>query len=118
MILLQTKSVSAYELMTLFQAHFQQTISPMSAYRILTFLESNHLVHKINITNTYIACAYIGYEHNHQFPQFLVCRQCQRVTELDNNAKNLANISLKAQQKGYQLSSPQIELSCVCNDCL
>lgn len=118
LLLSQAKAISVYELIDLFPQQFQEEISPMSTYRILEFLEGVHLVHKINIANKYIACAHIGEEHDHQLPQFLICTKCQRVNELENNVSNFAEVSLEAQKTGYQLSSPQIELSCICNTCL
>jgi Fur family zinc uptake transcriptional regulator len=118
LLLTQKKALSAYELIALFNEQTQSEISPMTVYRILAFHESVHLAHKINITNKYIACSHIGCGHSHELPQFLICERCQRVDELDNVSTNLTEISQQAEQIGYQLSSPQIELSCICNACL
>ncbi|WP_220347658.1 Fur family transcriptional regulator [Thalassotalea euphylliae] len=117
-VLLQAdKAVSAYELIELYSEHYQQTLAPMSAYRILDFLASVHLAHRLNIANKYVACAYIGCEHSHELPQFIVCQQCQRVDELSACSANLAALTDEIKQTGYQLNSPQIELTGTCQAC-
>lgn len=118
-LLLQAqKALSAYELLDLFEIHFKQPLAPMSIYRTLEFLESVHLAHKLNIANKYVACAHIGCEHSHTLSQFLFCQQCQRVDETSLHASMKAELTGKMKQTGYQLLSPQIELSCICNSCL
>ena len=90
----------------------------MSAYRILDFLASVHLAHRLNTANKYVACAYIGCEHSHDLPQFIVCQECQRVDELSACSSNLVALTDEIKQTGYQLSSPQIELMGVCQSCV
>ena len=118
-LLLQVdKAISAYELIDLFKSNFNRTLPPMSAYRILDFLESVNLGHKLNIANKYVACAHIGCDHSHELPQFLFCQQCQRVDELQGRNTSFTDLANSAEQTGYQLASPQIELNCICNSCL
>lgn len=117
-LLAQDRALSAYELIALFKRETQSDISPMTVYRILAFHDSLHLAHKINITNKYIACSHIGSEHSHDLPQFLICQECQQVNELESSSTNFAEISEQVEQVGYQLTSPQIELSCICSACL
>ncbi|REL27734.1 transcriptional repressor [Thalassotalea euphylliae] len=112
------KAISAYELIELYSEQHQRTLAPMSAYRILDFLESVHLAHRLNTANKYVACAYIGCEHSHELPQFIVCQECQRVDELSACSSNLMALTDEIKQTGYQLSSPQIELTGVCQACL
>ena len=38
----------------------------MSIYRILEFLESQQLVHKLKLTNRYVACVHITCNHEHE----------------------------------------------------
>ena len=112
------KAISAYELIELYQQEYDDTLSPMSAYRILEFLEQQHLAHKINIVNKFVACAHIGQSHCHQLPQFLFCQKCQSVSELPNDSSQLNDLARRIEQTGHQLTSPQIELTCICQDCL
>lgn len=112
------KAISAYELITLVDKKFNESLAPMSVYRILDFLEKNHLIHKLNIVNKYVACADITSEHQHDASQLLFCKQCQRVDEIKLNATKLTELNNEAKQSGYQLLSSHIELNCICNTCL
>jgi len=117
-ILLNSKAaISAYEVIEHFQKAFEESLAPMSAYRILKFLEQEHLVHRINISNKYVACAHIGKEHSHELPHFLFCEVCQRVEELNEKRQQNEQLRSLIEQTGYTLASSQIELSCICSAC-
>lgn len=118
-LLLQTeKAISAYELIDLYKKQYDEVLMPMTAYRTLEFLEGMHLSHRLNIANKYIGCAHIGCTSTHELPHFLICDKCLRVEELSyKSACNSSELVNKAKQNGYQLSSPQIELSGVCSKC-
>lgn len=119
LLLITDKALSAYELIGAFKTHFNEVLLPMTAYRTLEFLEEMQLAHRLNIANKYVACAHIGCKSSHDLPYFLICQECLRVDELNNNTdKNLSDLADKAAQTGYQLSSPQIELNGICNNCL
>lgn len=119
LLLLTDKAISAYELIELFEMHFDKILTPMTAYRSLDFLNEMHLAHRLNTANKYIACAHIGSDISHQLPHFLICQQCLRVDELTTQtSSSLNDINYRAQEFGYQLCSPQIELNCICNSCL
>jgi Fur family zinc uptake transcriptional regulator len=112
------KAISAYELITLVDVKFNESLAPMSVYRILDFLEKNHLIHKLNIANKYVACADITSEQHHEASQLLFCQKCQRVDEIKLNSTKLIELDNEAKQSGYQLLSSHIELNCICNTCL
>jgi Fur family zinc uptake transcriptional regulator len=119
LLLITDKALSAYELIEAFKTHFNEVLLPMTAYRTLEFLEGKQLAHRLNIANKYVACAHIGCTFSHKLPCFLICQKCLRVDELNNNTgNNLSDLTDKAKQTGYQLSSPQIELNGICNTCL
>ena len=79
------KALSAYELIDIFEACFGEKIPAMSVYRILEFLENEHLVHKLNLANKYVACSHITCDHAHGVPQFLICGSCNQVKEISIN---------------------------------
>ena len=82
-ILLQSKkALSAYELANVCEVEFNTSLPVMSIYRILQFLESQHLAHKLNIANKYVACAFITSDETHDHSQFLICQHCQKVKEI------------------------------------
>jgi Fur family zinc uptake transcriptional regulator len=112
------KAISAYELIELLEDKFKQSFAPMSIYRILIFLESCHLVHKLNMANKYVACADIINESPHEASQLLFCHQCLRVNEVKLDPIKLSELNSKANKYGYQLISSHIELDCICHNCL
>lgn len=117
--LLQSKrALSAYELIDFCKAEFGETMPAMSMYRILDFLKDEHLVHKLSLANKYVACAHITCDHDHDTPQFLICGQCQKVVEIGINKKIIAGLQKNVKSAGFHLISPQLEMNCVCDDCL
>ena len=116
-LLQSQKALSAYELMDYCREQLNADIPPMSVYRILDFLESENLVHKLQLANKYVACSHISCNHQHEVPQFLICRQCGRVKEIGIQKSLIDTLKNSVEQAGYQLQSPQLELECLCKDC-
>ena len=81
-LLLQSQApLSAYEVADAYNRSSETSMPTMSVYRILDFLESELLVHKLSSTNKYVACSHIACDHAHEVPQFLICGKCQSVKE-------------------------------------
>lgn len=108
---------SAYEIADAYAQQWGQSMPANSVYRILDFLASENLVHKLSSSNKYIACSHITCEHSHQVPQFLICRECHRVREVGIDKKIVEALRASCQQAGFSLVSPQLELQCVCDEC-
>jgi len=111
------KAVSAYDLVTAMQQQFDVSIPPMSVYRILEFLASENLVHKLSSSNKFVACSHIACAHSHEIPQFLICDKCDRVKEVGVNKAIIESLHNSVNDAGFTLKSPQLELHCICNDC-
>ena len=111
------RAMSAYELVTYCKEAYGESPPPMSVYRILTFLQDEHLAHKLDLANKYIACAHITCDHEHGVPQFLICGDCQRVEEITVGKSTITNLKRKVEEAGFHLASPQLEINCLCNDC-
>ena len=111
------KALSAYELTDFCRTHLGYNLLPMSVYRILDFLESKNLVHRLNLANKYVACSHIAFEHEHTSPQFLICKSCHRVEEVSFPPSVLSSIEGGAKNAGYQLVSNQLEVEGVCGNC-
>ena len=118
-LLAQTnKALSAYDLIDLFVKENGEKIPAMSVYRILDFLEAEHLVHKLKLANKYIACSHITCKHEHGVPQFLICSVCNAVKEITVNKSTINELNDSVEKAGFKLVSPQLEINCICNDCL
>ena len=117
-LLQSEKALSAYELIDFCKARFGETIPVMTVYRILDFLQDECLVHRLDLANKYVACAHITCDHAHDVPQFLICGQCQKVEEVRINTSIIAGLRNNVEQAGFHLSSPQLEMNCVCQACM
>ena len=116
--LLQSKqAMSAYELADYCRDELGESMPPMSIYRILEFLESEQLVHKLKLANRFVACVHISCDHKHATSQFLICQQCYRVSEIDLKKSTLQTLRNNVENAGYKLVSPQLEIDCICDKC-
>ena len=116
-LLQSDKARSAYELVDYCKDNFGEALPPMSVYRILDFLQEEHLVHKLKLANKYIACSHITCDHDHGVVQFLICNKCQIVKEITINKSTIATLQRDVENAGFQLASPQLEINCLCYSC-
>lgn len=116
-LLHSSKALSAYEIADICRTELGLSIAAMSVYRMLDFLEQEHLVHKLQLANKYVACAHISCQHEHGIPQFLICQQCGEVKELGVDPSLVSALKQGIDAAGYRLTSPQLELNCVCQAC-
>jgi len=116
-LLISDKAMSAYELVDLCKAEFNEVIPAMSVYRILDFLQVQQLAHRLHLANKYVACTHIGCDHKHEVSQFLICGSCQRVKEISLGKLSEEELRQDVESAGFQLVSPQLEITCVCDDC-
>ena len=117
-LLKSQKALSAYELVDYCKAEFGEAIPAMSVYRILDFLQDEHLVHKLSLANKYVACSHITCDHAHGVPQFLICGKCQKVEEISISQSTITELQHNVTQAGFHLVSQQLELDCLCDDCM
>mgnify|MGYP001042895638 CR=1 FL=1 len=118
-LLQSKKALSAYELVDYCKNEFDESLPAMSVYRILDFLQQEHLVHKLSLANKYVACSHITCDHDHAaVPQFLICGNCQKVKEISVSKQVVAELQRNVEVAGYRLQSPQLEMSCLCQQCL
>lgn len=118
LLLLSGTPLSAYEVADAYNKSTEATMPPMSVYRILDFLESEQLAHKLSSTNKYVACSHIACDHAHQVPQFLICGNCQNVKEIAISKKIIDELDKQVDKAGYKLMNSQLELQCLCESCL
>ncbi len=116
-LLTSDTALSAYDLVDYCKTEFGQSLPAMSVYRILDFLQEQHLVHKLNLVNKYVACAHITCDHDHGVPQFLICGSCQRVEEISVAKSTINALERSVKDADYHLVSPQLEMNCICRNC-
>lgn len=117
-LLLRSKTpLSAYEVADAYNRTSESNMPTMSVYRILDFLETELLAHKLTSANKYVACSHIACNHTHEVPQFLICRKCQQVKEIAISKKIIDELDQQVVDAGYKLMNSQLELQCLCGDC-
>lgn len=108
---------SAYEITEYYRQKTDDAIPAMSVYRMLDFLITQGLVHKLASTNKFLACEHIACKHSHQAPQFLICDNCQSVREIGVDKKLFHALEQSIEQEHFQLNSSQLELHGLCEEC-
>ena len=116
-LLLQKRPTSAYGIKSYLKKEHGEEMPATSIYRILSFLQENLLVHKLQAHNKFIACAHIACKHEHGTPQFLICQKCETVKEIDSPKALIEELQKDIQRSNFQLISPQLEMLCICNEC-
>ena len=116
-LLQSEKALSAYELIEDCNKSGGKNISAMSIYRILDYLKSQRLIHKLNLTNKYVACSHIARDRGHVTSQFLICGGCSKVEEVNASPSTISAIEASAEAAGFSLMSPHIEVKCLCGPC-
>lgn len=105
--------VGAYEILAMINNDADTQVAPMTVYRALDFLMEHGLVHRITSRNAFVGCAHPDANHS---GQFLICRECGRVAEIDEDAINEA-LQHSAKRAGFDVASPVIEIEGRCIDC-
>jgi len=104
--------MGAYEILACLNAtQSKVAIAPPIVYRALEFLLDEGLVHRIESKNAYISCVRPGHRCA---AQFLICRGCEKVAELENRDAGLLS---EAARVGFTVDSSVVEITGHCADC-
>lgn len=87
--------------------------APPTIYRALDFLLEQRLIHKVERLNAFIPCTEAGHHHA---AQFLICRRCGAVAEIEDHAVSVA-LEHAADRAGFQLGHAVVELDGTCAAC-
>jgi Fur family transcriptional regulator, zinc uptake regulator len=103
----------AYDLLDRLRAT-RHGAAPPTVYRALEFLLEHGLIHKLESMSSYVGCVSHG-DADHA-AQFLICRTCGQVTELDDHelAHALADA---AKRLGFTVGKATIEAEGRCATC-
>lgn len=113
LLLEQEGSLGAYDILDRLKAT-DSTAKPPTVYRALDFLQTFGLVHKVESSNSYMACQHIEQAHP---VQILICTECELVVELKSNAVKTA-LSDAASQHQFTIVDQTIEAHGLCADCV
>jgi Fur family zinc uptake transcriptional regulator len=105
---------TAYQLLDRLKAQ-HKSAAPPTIYRALDFLLEQGLIHKIERLNAFISC--VDTNHAHHAAQFLICRQCGKVAEIEDHSVAQA-LKRAAEKQGFRPEAAIIELSGICAGCI
>lgn len=104
--------VGAYDLLEALR-HEHKGAAPATVYRALEFLLENGLVHRIESLNAFVGCAA---PHRPHGGQFLLCRACNAVAEMDD--PEVARVLARhAARLGFRVDRQTVELGGLCPAC-
>ena len=86
---------------------------PTTVYRALGFLQQQGLIHRIESLNAFLGCPHPEHPHN---GQFLICRRCGWVQELEDEAVE-HSLRRAARASGFEPDSRVVELIGCCAGC-
>ena len=105
----------AYDLLERLRAH-RAAAAPPTVYRALDFLVEQRLVHRLERLSAFVGCVEAeGHRHDHP-AQFLICRNCGKVTELEDH--DLAHaLAAAAERVGFTVAGATVEAEGQCAVC-
>lgn len=106
------KPVGAYEILDGLTRDGQKA-APPTVYRALEFLIDADLVHRLDSLNAFVGCPDPDVPHS---GQFLICRSCRSVTELDDQEISVL-IEKSAAGQGFIASHQTLEIQGTCKAC-
>ncbi|RZU98052.1 Fur family transcriptional regulator [Spiribacter vilamensis] len=104
--------VKAYDLLARLRDG-NASAAPPTVYRTLDFLMAERFVHRLASINAYVGCGHPEHSHN---GQFLICRYCHRVAELDDDAIE-ASLDHRAGDLGFVQLEQTVEIEGICPHC-
>ncbi len=111
--------VGAYDLLDRLRAR-RGGGAPPTVYRALEFLQEQGFVHRLERLSAFVGCIDVdGTAHahaQHEAAQFLICRRCGRVTEIEDHQLASA-LSAAAQRVGFTVAGATIEAEGECAAC-
>jgi Fur family zinc uptake transcriptional regulator len=89
--------------------------APTQVYRSLEKLARHGLVHRIEALNAFVACDH-AHEHHRASPAFVICRDCGKVREVED--ERLQAIAHSLGDNGFAVDAVSLEIYGRCGHCL
>jgi len=105
--------VRAYDILDRLRGE-RRGAAPPTVYRALDFLLAHGLIHRIESLNAYVGCGDPQRSHR---GQFLICRACGAVAELDDPGISRA-VADRARGLGFGVERQTVEVTGLCPRCV
>jgi Fur family zinc uptake transcriptional regulator len=106
------RPVGAYEILEALRAEVPGA-APPTVYRALEFLMEQGLVHRLETLHAFVGCAHPDEPHA---SQFLICRACGAVRELEDPLV-IRSVQAAAAASGFHSEHPVVEVTGCCARC-
>lgn len=106
------KPVGAYDILDRLKQEGKKA-APPTVYRALDFLIEADLVHRLDSLNAFVGCPDPSSSHR---GQFLICRGCRTVAELDD-ARIDSLVQETAANLGFSAEQQMLEIQGLCSAC-
>jgi Fur family zinc uptake transcriptional regulator len=113
LILESREPVGAYALLDALRARHGSG-KPPTVYRALDFLLGQGLVHRVERLNAFVGC-HDDAGHHHA-AQFLICRVCGQVTEIEDSSAAAAILAAAGEMR-FRAEKVVVEVEGVCGGC-
>ncbi len=120
LILDAASPTGAYELLDRLRQS-RRGAAPPTVYRTLDFLLEHGLIHRVERLAAFVGCVAgctadpDGESHTHA-AQFLICRECGRVVEMQDHHVSMV-LARAAKDAGFSINSATIEAEGLCATC-
>ena len=120
LILDAASPTGAYELLDRLR-QTRRGAAPPTVYRTLDFLLGQGLIHRVERLSAFVGCVAgctaqaDGENHTHA-AQFLICRKCGRVVEMQDQEVSSV-LARAAKEAGFSISTATIEAEGLCTTC-
>jgi Fur family zinc uptake transcriptional regulator len=94
----------------------RRSAAPPTVYRALDFLLEQGLIHRVERLSAFVGCVSHGADQHGHAAQFLICRRCRQVTEIDDHALAHA-LAEAASRTGFTVGTATIEAEGLCAAC-
>jgi Fur family zinc uptake transcriptional regulator len=113
-LILESESpTGAYDLLDRLKAS-RDGAAPPTVYRALDFLLEHGLIHKVERLSAFVGC--VAEEDHSHAAQFLICRGCGKVTEIEDHGLAHA-LADAARRLGFTVGKATIEAEGRCAAC-
>ena len=114
-VLAAAAPLTAYDILDRLRGSRGRT-TPPTVYRALGFLTEQGLVHRLERRGAYVACHdHADHAHGHR-AQFLICRACGAVQELEDQLVDQA-LADAAARLGFSAEATTVEMEGLCAAC-
>ncbi|MBN8927258.1 MAG: transcriptional repressor [Rhodospirillales bacterium] len=113
LILDSGQPTGAYDLLNQLKTT-RQGAAPPTVYRALDFLLEQGLIHRLERLSAFVGC--VGHDEGEHAAQFLICRSCGKVIEIEDHALSHA-LQEAARRVGFTVGSATVEAEGQCAAC-